>query len=90
MVIKKHIAPCHLEYQMRLLDQLYLVGLESCTKFSWVVGSELAWKIGNVVRARLGYDPWPGSGARHKLLQALINHLRDQVFCWFTHINNPA
>lgn len=50
-----------------------------CFAFS-VVGSLLAWNIGNGSRVAIGEDPWIGGVAHFKLSNHVINALRSNGF----------
>ena len=54
-----------------------------------LIRDNLIWKINDGTQARIGLDPWNGSGGRHILPEALIRHLHSQGIRFIADIADP-
>lgn len=51
-----------------------------------MIRDNLAWRIRNGAHARIGIDPWAGSGGRHQLPQDLVEYLLTRNIKVIAHI----
>lgn len=54
-----------------------------------LIRDNLVWKINDGSLARIGTDPWNGSGGRHILSEALIQHLHSHEIKVLVDIADP-
>jgi len=54
-----------------------------------LIRDNLIWRINNGPSARIGIDPWIGSGGRHRLTRDLIQHIHAQDIKVIANIADP-
>jgi len=81
VVVEKYIAPDSLEAWIRKLDKnskgISVVWKAVLKSFS-IIGNNLAWKIGNGEKVRIGVDPWQGSSSHHLLSPRALEALEGR------------